>query len=442
MINSRERDKTSSSSGILIDYASIVNKQHGRLLSVLSPAPKSTKGFVPGLILVVNEQKIIDELNHTPAGSKRVKFLDQPEFVNSIREHFFVMCNLKKNICVLSPDIGSILNNVMPSLTTGLDPTSTAWVGIPIKTPNFNHVADQFVKAGFAHPYVTTISPLYRDIEPSVALCRRIVPTVTGTNPTNPTTDDPIVTREKECKNPRIVWNKIKYAIDQYQSQDECCHLNARLSRAAVQFLSQASRMGYERDRKGRVQQKEITGELYVKDVQNENGKFVYEISIDQGSVASGEEENVDVVGTRYNFHSHPHEAYVRHSVEKAWPSSADYSGLLTLGANTIFHCVAAIEGVYIVSFTPYWGSRLENISEKFVADKYDIDHKRALTPEQYVAHVNSFLYKGHAIYDVKFFPWDKADTVFKVYYPYTGKGGSCIPSEKIMEHFKAVSTS
>ena len=65
-------------------------------------------------------------------------------------------------------------------------------------------------------------------------------------------------------------------------------------------------------------------------------------------SLISGIEEEVDAVLNRYNFHTHPREAYIRNNVVKGWPSAQDYLGFIDLDGNTIFHSVITLEGVYI----------------------------------------------------------------------------------------------
>jgi hypothetical protein len=228
--------------------------------------------------------------------------------------------------------------------------------------------------------------------------------------------------------------NKVLYAIEQYKNNGQSCYLFAKLSPRAIGFLKEAPKIGISVEGNS---QKELTGELYVKDVIHENGKFIYIIDIDKNSIESGSQENVDVSATRYNFHSHPHEAYVRHSVEKAWPSVTDYLGYYKLGNNTIFHCVATLEGVYVLSFSPHWGSKLKKVSGKFIDKNFEIDHKEPYTPEEYVQKVNGILYKGHPIFEVKYFPWQNVDSVFKVFYAQTGS--SCLPSEQIVEKYKKI---
>ena len=110
--------------------------------------------------------------------------------------------------------------------------------------------------------------------------------------------------------------------------------------------------------------------------------------------------------------------------------------GFYNLGQNTIFHCVASKEGVYILSFGPYWGSRLDKVSTKFIEKNYDIDHDKNYTPEKYAQKVSKIKYKNHPIFLVHFFRWEKAGDVFEVYFPRSEKN-TCIPTENMMKKYK-----
>lgn len=400
-------------SAVLIDYAKIVSDSE-KLKSSLSKAPSTARGFFPGLVVIV-ESEVLDTLSNLKPGDDRVKYIDTDEFIQNITEHYYIMYNEKRGICIIGSDCEAYLPNILTALFSGLPPETLIWVSIDLGDKNFTNVLDTFVSNGFNSPYVTTLSPMYGDIPASAALSRQNIPSDPDTS--------------------TATLNKVLYSIEQYKNDSKSCYLYAKFSPRAIGFLKEASKLGITVGKNGKESQKELTGELYVKDVSNTDSKFVYIIDIDKNSVESGEEENVDVSATRYNFHSHPHEAYVRHSVDKAWPSVTDFLGYHKLGENTIFHCVATIEGAYIMSFSPYWGSNLKKVDRKFIDKNFDIDHKEPLTPDEYVAKINSILYKKHPIFELKYFPWEKADTTFKVFFPQTGS--SCLASEQIVEKYK-----
>jgi hypothetical protein len=400
-------------SAILIDYTKIVSKDQ-KLQFVISPPPSPARGFSPGLIVLV-ENEVLDTLSELKPGQERLDYINTDEFMQGISDHYYIMYNEKREICIIGSDCESYLPKILLALFSGLPPETLIWVGIDLSQKDFTNVLDTFVSNGFNSPYVTTLSPMYGDIPASAALTRQNIPS-------DPDTSAATV-------------NKVLYSIQQYKDDGRSCYLFAKLSPRAIGFLKEASKIGITVGKDGKKSQKELTGELYVKDVLQETGKFTYVIDIDKSSVESGQEENVDVSATRYNFHSHPHEAYVRHSVDNAWPSVTDYLGYHKLGNSTIFHCVATLEGLYVMSFSPHWGSNLKKVNRKFIDKNFEIDHKEPYTPDQYVDKINAILYKGYPIFDLKYFPWEKADSVFKVFYAQTGS--SCLPCEQIVEKYK-----
>jgi hypothetical protein len=404
-------------SAILIDY---VNIKHDQLLKSLPCSnkscmpPKHRKGFVPALI-ILTDKETLKKISNTSLGEKRVSFINSPQFI--IKKYYYIMYNQKKGICVLDPKCVTDISTVLESLFTGLPPETILWVPLDIRDNKFTETLDIFIDNSFNSPYITVLSPLYDDIAPSVALSRRNI--------------------RELSNNTNSSLNKVLQVMEQYKSNEKVCFLHSRLSKNAVSFLRKTSMMGIKVGKNGKKTQKELTGELYVKDVVSENGTFVYVIDINKDSVESGEEEAVDVSDTRYNFHSHPHQAYVNHSVEYAWPSVTDYLGYLQLGDSTIFHCVATLEGLYIISFTAHWGQNLKNVSKSFVDKTFEIDHKEPYTPEEYVEKVNNILYKGHPIYNLKFFKWENAGETFKVFFPQIGS--SCLVSQKIVENYRKI---
>jgi hypothetical protein len=230
---------------------------------------------------------------------------------------------------------------------------------------------------------------------------------------------------------PETTLNKVRHLVENYTNEKNCS-LYAKLSKKAVSFLKTASKKGITVNKDGSKSQKELTGELEIEKVVRQGEKIIYIIDVNRGSIESGDEEDVNVVATRYNFHSHPEEAYVRHSVEKAWPSVTDYLGYLKLGKNTIFHCVATLEGVYIINFGKHWGNRLKEVSRKFVSKHYDINHKMHYSPEVYIQKINKILFKGYPIYVLHFFRWENAEAVFKVDFPFIQN--SCLVSQEIVD--------
>jgi hypothetical protein len=254
---------------------------------------------------------------------------------------------------------------------------------------------------------------------------KKIIKNLSSLNFTSPKLEDlKTISLELDEKSDHThdVCNEVDYIIS--QKSDEQCGISVKFNDDAITFLRKASKMGHSHNDDGSVSQKEISGCLSVKEFSSDH---IATIGVDKHTLELGEEENVNVKASRYNFHSHPEEAYVKYSINKAWPSIVDYLGYFALGNRTILHCVATLEGVYVISFHKDWVDDLKSVSKKFIDKTFDISHQLNYTPEEYVNNVNSIVYtnkklkkSGH-IFKLQYLPWDRIKTVFKVVY---GKEG------------------
>lgn len=399
---------------VIIDYKNIIEPSSNISKKIKVPE-NFKKGFNPVLILIVTDdtEKILSEKK---VGKDRVQYINNLE---NFIAYYYIYFNMKRKIIFLGSDILEYLEIILSSLFTGMDASSLLIVNIPLDIKNFNDIVNLYIDYGFSFPHIENTTPMLSEIKPSLILSKKNI-------------------KEKGVDNCKktLIKNKLQYILSQFQKNNGC-ELWSRLSDRALNFLKEASHLGIVIEKNGDKSQREISGELFVKGIDKDVNRFIYIIDIDKSSVESGEEENVNVKGTRYNFHSHPKEAYIRHSVHNAWPSVTDYMGYLQLGANTIFHCVATLEGLYIISFSKYWGERLKEVSKKFVDKNFEIDHKEPMTPKQYVEAINSILYKGYPIYEVKYFGWKEAGQIFKVSFSRTGK--TCLATEKCVQNYKKI---
>jgi hypothetical protein len=392
---------------ILVDYEKII-RPFPKIVNKLS-VPKKFESI--GLILVLKDN-VYEELNNLSLGDKRVKYITSDIFLKNIVDHDYVFYNEKKDLCFMNNDCSQYLDEVLVCFDKYLPKDTTTCVCFDLKHKNFKKVVEKFISKGFNSPIISSKHPHHKNIAPSLFLIRK-------------NTDS----------NYKMTLNNLMYSLQ--QSNNDICSLYAKLSPKCVKFLKNTSKSGKTKNKNGEVTQKEMTGELFVNDIINERGKLVFEIDIKKDSIEHGSEENVDVYSTRYNFHSHPEEAYIRHSVNKAWPSVTDYLGYHKLGENTIFHCVTSLEGIYVISFSPYWGKRLKQIDRKFIDKNYDIDHNSDYTPYEYAKKINNILYKGEPIFHIQYFEWEKADNLIHVYYTHTGS--TCLPSQDLVDSYELI---
>lgn len=315
---------------------------------------------------------------------------------------YIVYCDKSKKICVINSTISchNNVNKMIKLLERYLDPSYIIWVAVNITCPYFTNCIIQYANLGFIDPTITNKTPMNKTISHSVALIRYL----DGNN----------------TKDPFTVILNVRYLLKQYKKHG--CSMRVKFSNKAVRFLKKTSKMGHTKNSDHSITQKELTGNLYVDKIIEDNGEPLFIIGCAESAVEPGIEEEVNVSATRYNFHSHPEEAYVRHNVNKAWPSLTDYIGYLKLGTKTIFHCVATLEGIYILSFSKEWVKKLHKIDKKFIHKHYNIDHKHNITPYEYMNKINHILYKGAPIFIIKFLSWNQAvHTIFSVSYKKEG---------------------
>lgn len=395
---------------LIIDYSHI-----SEYIDFL-PKPKfKPKNSFQVVLVLICDAKIVEKLKSLPNGKAKLAFVDTEIFKNNIHENYYFYYQPKKSICILEGDCEKYIDIIIKNINLYLPPDTMLCKYITIHKNNTvnENLLKIYIDNGFHSPYITNKLPTGENIYTSLSISR--------------------LNKEKEVEHNINIYHKVSDILR--QKDDMCCTINTRFSNDAINFLKSASKLGHTKNKDGSSSQKEISGELIVSKIVKENEKIIYIIDVDKRSIQSGGEENVDVNPTRYNFHSHPEEAYVRHSVHKAWPSATDYLGFLQLGLNTIFHTVATIEGLYIISFTCHWGKSLNKVDKKFIKKHYKIKHTEKHTPEQYCNFVNNIKYKNYPIFKVQYLSWEKAREIINVYYPKIAM--SCMPTGNILSSFK-----
>lgn len=216
------------------------------------------------------------------------------------------------------------------------------------------------------------------------------------------------------------VTKEIEYVKN--QKSEKYCSMLLRFTDDSVKFLRGLVDIERSCDSSGKCSQKEQSGRIFVGESKKDRGRIVFDLHVDNSSLLEGVEEEVDVVSSRYNFHTHPREAYVRHSVTNGWPSSTDYVGFYRLRKETIIHFVITLEGIYVLTFSPKWYKNLNDVSQSYISRKYNIDHKEPLKITDYVNKINNMDYKGKGpVFIISFLSWDECGEVFHVFFPKTG---------------------
>jgi ribosomal protein S6E (S10) len=282
---------------------------------------------------------------------------------------------------------------------------ATIWIGVDVR--NISKYEDILVKCGFSNPYICKKSVLGYTFQGfGVGMYKK-----------NIGNDKIDVLSNK---------NEITYVMNQFRSNKNKCGISSRFTTRTINKFKKLPYIGFTKNKDGSKSQKEIGGNLVVNNIVKIEGKIVYIMDIDNNSIDLGENEEVSLNGTRYNFHSHPKEAYDRHGVTKGWPSSHDYIGFTDL-VETIYHCVVTIEGVYVISFNKEWKGKID---KKFIEKRYSINQSDPMSPTEYAKKINGIIYKKKSpIFSVKYISWENCSDIFTIYYSHDGV--SCIPTEK-----------
>lgn len=398
---------------LLIDYNKIIKPSMTTLLKKIGTTPPKTPHST-GLVLILPKNKY-EGVEKVAKGSKRLDHINTPEFVDSIITFFYIIYDLKKQICEICPNCGSdileYLDSIIEAIYTGIPRDTVIWIGFRLDEVLDT---DPIINNGFMNPYICRKSPLgYQFKDVGIGLYKKNV---------------------RSNIHYASINNEILYVIQQYKENKNNCELLVRFNDNCIKEFKKLSDAGKTKNKDGTVSQKEIGGTLYVVSIEEnspsqliknkDKNKFVFVYDINKSSMNTGVEEEVEISATRYNFHSHPKEAYARHSVTNGWPSAHDFLGFMKL-KETIFHCVVTIEGIYIISYNKKWSGK---VPVNFIKKKYSIDHSKKMTPKQYTKKVNNIKYKSKPVFTVQYLNWDECSNYFSVYYE--REGVSCIPTD------------
>jgi hypothetical protein len=237
---------------------------------------------------------------------------------------------------------------------------------------------------------------------------------------------------------------KIKYMIDEYFKGDLVpCKGVAFFNNNTVKFMK---KLVFSKN----LCDKESASKLLVEDAYQKNGRVVFEITNVKKDLERGKDDEIDVIDHRFSFHTHPTAAYAKFSTELGWPSQDDFISFADsfFYYGNIFHCIATVEGIYILSIAENvmesliksFEKRGEKFLEKqlipFVEEKLNIDKqgfKKGKSfqykdktysfrgPEDYIDYINTVCgIVNHPIYRVQFMSWEDAMTgkEFEFHFP------------------------
>jgi hypothetical protein len=361
-----------------IDDVIIKNNLH-TLMSRLSIPPKQ-KGYRRAIVIRTND---INRLNSIRDPQQRLQFLDSNEF--SINNTSLLYCN--GDLCEMHNITDS---DMIPFITSSVNSNATFWVSV---RSDDRDIINQLISQGFTSPFTCRISPFHTNVSDNT-ICMLKAPGSLSSDFNMTINDVDHVT---------------------FQQQDRStCNITAHFTPDTVEYLREIPMQNGT----------EIAGAMKISGNQRVGDKVIYDIEVNQNSIVKGENELVQVLNEKYNFHTHPRDAYIRNGVNHAWPSDHDYLGFLkaVFYSNSIFHVVATLEGVYIISIAPAYAGDIHKIKSQqdYIEQVYKIPHSSFKSPQEYIEHVNQL-----KIFTVVYFSWEDATSQFTVYYPKTNGGCS-----------------
>lgn len=186
------------------------------------------------------------------------------------------------------------------------------------------------------------------------------------------------------------VKNELKYMFSQ---KEPVCKLNFFIHPLSAQKLYDLCQNG----------KKEYSGVFISTEIKDVKNKIIYELSIEENQLQDGKDESVDAIKSVFNFHTHPKKAYQRNHVRYGWPSAQDYLAYLHLALKekSVFHCVATLEGVYILSLNT---KEIPSNIIKIIKTKYKVKNQ-SIDPKGYVQYIKSI---SENIFDVQFLYWSE----------------------------------
>lgn len=404
--------------GIVIDYTNIIKDNKLLLLKKRINPPPNTELDI-GLVIVITKEQY-EALQNQPKGHKSLEYINTDTFVNSISGYVYFIYDKYKYKCEIIEIKDQILQ-LVESILYSLPNDIFVFVSISLNDKQLSRKIKDFTASGFHDPYISKISPLgFTFTENRLCMTRK---------------NDII---DNELNN--SAENDVKYVLKQFRTYNSSnyCKLQAKLSKKAVKYLKSVSKIGSTINKDGVITQKELAGRLVVGVVRKD---LVYELEVDRTSIVYGEEEQVDLVGGLYNFHSHPQEAYDRHKQTVGWPSAQDYIVFFesSLLHDTLLHIVASVEGFYVLSLTKHWCNKkntyIEKQVKKFILDNYNKCSQKDNTIAWYVSTINRITYEGFPIFQVQYISWNNSETIFSC--SYKKNGVNCLARQSTTDALK-----
>jgi hypothetical protein len=231
------------------------------------------------------------------------------------------------------------------------------------------------------------------------------------------------------------------------------CSVRVKLTDSAIKKLKLLTSKIFESQ--NHFEGLEISDKFSIGEISSgDDGKVLVTLCINEKDSKVGEDDSVDVVFSKYTYHTHPKKTYDKFEVLYAWPSWQDFESFLILFKSgiTIFHITSTLEGAYITTINPRifpylstWNfdDITEIIKENYdwMYPSYDIErkHQNYLHPKDGFDFCNQINTKEiefnkelfPPIFNVQLIPWNEfsEDNIFDVEY-ISGNNQTCSISD------------
>jgi hypothetical protein len=373
--------------GLLVDIKTIIHLSN----NLLDEKKIDSSTGVVFLISAKCMKKIKNSKN-------KMEYFSSKDFKEHIKSIYYVYYDYKLKICEIRENVKNShdLREIVESINIYLPVDTKIWVMVS----NIEN-AEYYIKEGFDNPHMVKISPLNYNFQTKIYGFFK-------DNVKKPSVDV------------SSIFNKLNYTVKSNMSENiKKCNLYTRFTPLSISFLK---KLNYP---------KELSGTLSVSKVIKEKEKIIFELSVNPESILIGNDEDVDAVKGRYNFHTHPKKAYDNHGVIKGWPSSYDYVGFLGLNDRTIFHTVVTIEGLYTISLSSEWDGDIKKVNRKKVLKLYNFNHNLSISFKEYEKQINSLKYNGKQLFSIKYLSWDNASIPLPFHYNKT-YDNMCVTEDKV----------
>jgi hypothetical protein len=159
-----------------------------------------------------------------------------------------------------------------------------------------------------------------------------------------------------DCQTTKILFKQLLkdyHSMTRNDSPVIRCSINVKFTNKAIKTLKLLTSKIFENEKK--FTGLEVSDKFLIKEISNDGDRVIVTLDLEDKDEANGGIDSVDVVYSKYTYHTHPKKTYDKFEVTQAWPSWQDFeSFLITFKYGiTIMHVTATLEGAYITTINP-----------------------------------------------------------------------------------------